>query len=127
MLVAALQAEWPRAIEELTSFPHIEEAAILSTCNRMELYVVALSWHRVRAAPRRQVLVSDSTRTCGATPTAARADPPALTVRCRRASCWQQGAAACAAGTGGAAAWSECCAAGKAWWWLAARGPRWAC
>ena len=43
-----LQAEWPRAIEELTSFPHIEEAAVLSTCNRMELYVVALSWHRVR-------------------------------------------------------------------------------
>lgn len=42
-----LQAEWPRAIEELTSFPHIEEAAVLSTCNRMELYVVALSWHRV--------------------------------------------------------------------------------
>ena len=44
----ALQAEWPRAIEELVSFPHIEEAAVLSTCNRMELYVVALSWHRVR-------------------------------------------------------------------------------
>ena len=42
-----LQAEWPRAIEELCSFPHIEEAAVLSTCNRMELYVVALSWHRV--------------------------------------------------------------------------------
>ncbi len=42
-----MQAEWPRAIEELTSFPHIEEAAVLSTCNRMELYVVALSWHRV--------------------------------------------------------------------------------
>ena len=43
----AHQAEWPRAIEELVSFPHIEEAAVLSTCNRMELYVVALSWHRV--------------------------------------------------------------------------------
>jgi glutamyl-tRNA reductase len=40
------EAEWPRAIAELTSFPHIEEAAVLSTCNRMELYVVALSWHR---------------------------------------------------------------------------------
>jgi glutamyl-tRNA reductase len=40
------EAEWPRAIEELCSFPHIEEAAVLSTCNRMELYVVALSWHR---------------------------------------------------------------------------------
>ena len=46
-----LQAEWPRAIEELTSFPHIEEAAVLSTCNRMELYVVALSWHRVSKLP----------------------------------------------------------------------------
>ncbi|KAK9841739.1 hypothetical protein WJX84_011851 [Apatococcus fuscideae] len=40
------EAEWPRAIEELVAFPHIEEAAILSTCNRMELYVVALSYHR---------------------------------------------------------------------------------
>ena len=46
--ISAHQAEWPRAIEELVSFPHIEEAAVLSTCNRMELYVVALSWHRVR-------------------------------------------------------------------------------
>ena len=43
-----LQAEWPRAIQELCSFPHIEEAGVLSTCNRLELYVVALSWHRVR-------------------------------------------------------------------------------
>jgi len=25
---------------------HIEEAAVLSTCNRMEVYVVALSQHR---------------------------------------------------------------------------------
>eukprot|EP00891_Asterochloris_glomerata_P001193 jgi/Astpho2/1193/e_gw1.00022.9.1_t len=40
------EAEWPRAIEELCSFPHIEEAAVLSTCNRMELYCVGLSWHR---------------------------------------------------------------------------------
>ncbi|KAK9843108.1 hypothetical protein WJX74_007123 [Apatococcus lobatus] len=44
--LAIPEAEWPRAIEELVSFPHIEEAAILSTCNRMELYVVALSYHR---------------------------------------------------------------------------------
>jgi len=36
----------PSAIEELTRYPHIEEAAVLSTCNRMELYVVAVSWHR---------------------------------------------------------------------------------
>ena len=40
------EAEWPRAIAELTSFPHIEEAAVLSTCNRMELYIVALSQRR---------------------------------------------------------------------------------
>lgn len=44
--LAIPEAEWPRAIEELTAFPHIEEAAVLSTCNRMEMYVVGLSWHR---------------------------------------------------------------------------------
>lgn len=44
--LAVPEAEWPRAIEELCSYPHIEEAGILSTCNRMELYVVAVSWHR---------------------------------------------------------------------------------
>jgi glutamyl-tRNA reductase len=44
--LAVPEAEWPRAIEELTAYPHIEEAAVLSTCNRMELYVVAVSWHR---------------------------------------------------------------------------------
>jgi len=38
--------EWNGAIGELTAFPHIEEAAVLSTCNRMELYIGALSWHR---------------------------------------------------------------------------------
>ncbi|KAG1657933.1 hypothetical protein FOA52_003012 [Chlamydomonas sp. UWO 241] len=44
--LAVPEAEWPRAIQELCQYPHIEEAAVLSTCNRMELYVVALSWHR---------------------------------------------------------------------------------
>lgn len=44
--LAVPEAEWPRAIQELCSFPHIEEAAILSTCNRMEIYVVAVSFHR---------------------------------------------------------------------------------
>lgn len=44
--LAVPEAEWPRAIEELCSYPHIEEAAVLSTCNRMELYIVAVSWHR---------------------------------------------------------------------------------
>lgn len=39
------EAEWPRAIAELTQYPHIEEAAVLSTCNRLELYAVLLSWH----------------------------------------------------------------------------------
>ncbi|CAN6450044.1 unnamed protein product [Victoria cruziana] len=44
--LAIPEAEWPRAIEELCGLNHIEEAAVLSTCNRMEIYVVALSWHR---------------------------------------------------------------------------------
>lgn len=44
--LATPESEWPRAIEQLCSFPHIEEAGVLSTCNRMEVYVVALSWHR---------------------------------------------------------------------------------
>ena len=44
--LAVPEAEWPRAIGELCAYPHIEEAAVLSTCNRMELYVVAASWHR---------------------------------------------------------------------------------
>ena len=44
--LAVPEAEWPRAIDELCAYPHIEEAACLSTCNRMELYVVAVSWHR---------------------------------------------------------------------------------
>mmetsp|Transcript_12494 Transcript_12494/g.21006 ORF Transcript_12494/g.21006 Transcript_12494/m.21006 type:complete len:527 (-) Transcript_12494:289-1869(-) len=44
--LAVAQAEWPRAIEELCAYPHIEEAGVLSTCNRMELYCVGLSWHR---------------------------------------------------------------------------------
>lgn len=44
--LAVPEAEWPRAIEELCSYPHIEEAAVLSTCNRMEIYVVAVSFHR---------------------------------------------------------------------------------
>lgn len=44
--LATPEAEWPRAIAELCELPHIEEAGVLSTCNRMEIYVVALSWHR---------------------------------------------------------------------------------
>ncbi|XP_075505204.1 glutamyl-tRNA reductase 2-like [Primulina tabacum] len=40
------EAQWPQAIGELCSLNHIEEAAVLSTCNRMEIYVVALSQHR---------------------------------------------------------------------------------
>ncbi|WJX35884.1 Glutamyl-tRNA reductase 1, chloroplastic [Trifolium repens] len=44
--LAIPEAEWPRAIAELCSLNHIEEAAVLSTCNRMEIYVVALSQHR---------------------------------------------------------------------------------
>uniref|UniRef100_A0A1D1Y724 Glutamyl-tRNA reductase n=1 Tax=Anthurium amnicola TaxID=1678845 RepID=A0A1D1Y724_9ARAE len=44
--LAVPEAQWPRAIAELCDLYHIEEAAVLSTCNRMEIYVVALSWHR---------------------------------------------------------------------------------
>ncbi|KAG2311344.1 hypothetical protein Bca52824_022901 [Brassica carinata] len=38
--------ELPLAISELCALNHIEEAAVLSTCNRMEIYVLALSHHR---------------------------------------------------------------------------------
>lgn len=44
--LAIPEAEWPRAIGELCGLNHIEEAAVLSTCNRLEIYVVALSQHR---------------------------------------------------------------------------------
>eukprot|EP01018_Ginkgo_biloba_P026640 Gb_19050 [translate_table: standard] len=44
--MAIPEADWPRAIGELCKFPHIQEAAVLSTCNRMEIYIVALSWQR---------------------------------------------------------------------------------
>ncbi|KAB2045068.1 hypothetical protein ES319_D01G135700v1 [Gossypium barbadense] len=44
--LAIPEAEMPRAIGELCGLNHIEEAAVLSTCNRMEIYVVALSQHR---------------------------------------------------------------------------------
>ncbi|KAL0732568.1 hypothetical protein Bca4012_008777 [Brassica carinata] len=44
--LAIPEADWPRAITELCGLNHIEEAAVLSTCNRMEIYVLALSRHR---------------------------------------------------------------------------------
>ncbi|XP_010462616.1 PREDICTED: glutamyl-tRNA reductase 2, chloroplastic-like [Camelina sativa] len=44
--LAIPEAEWPRAIADLCGLNHIEEAAVLSTCNRMEIYVLALSQHR---------------------------------------------------------------------------------
>mmetsp|Transcript_10325 Transcript_10325/g.33328 ORF Transcript_10325/g.33328 Transcript_10325/m.33328 type:complete len:536 (+) Transcript_10325:616-2223(+) len=37
---------WPEAIAELCELPHIEEAGVLSTCNRMEVYVSAVSFNR---------------------------------------------------------------------------------
>ncbi|GAA0182164.1 hypothetical protein LIER_30331 [Lithospermum erythrorhizon] len=40
------EAEWPKSIGSLCALNHIEEAAVLSTCNRMEIYVVALSQKR---------------------------------------------------------------------------------
>ncbi|KAL3634119.1 Glutamyl-tRNA reductase 1, chloroplastic [Castilleja foliolosa] len=44
--LAIPEADWPKAIGELCGLNHIEEAAVLSTCNRMEIYVVALSRNR---------------------------------------------------------------------------------
>ncbi|CAN5976606.1 unnamed protein product [Sphagnum jensenii] len=44
--LAVPEAEWPHAIAELSAQNHIEKATVLSTCNLMEIYVVALSWNR---------------------------------------------------------------------------------
>ncbi|MFS7917927.1 putative glutamyl-tRNA reductase [Helianthus anomalus] len=44
--LAIPEAKWPRAIKELCALNHIEEAALLCTCNRMKIYVVTLSQHR---------------------------------------------------------------------------------
>jgi glutamyl-tRNA reductase len=44
--LAIPEAQWPHAIAEICNLSHIEEAAVLSTCNRMEVYFVALSWNR---------------------------------------------------------------------------------
>ncbi|RDY06683.1 Glutamyl-tRNA reductase 2, chloroplastic, partial [Mucuna pruriens] len=44
--LAIPEAQWARVIMDLCALNHIEEAAVLSTCNRMEIYVVALSQHR---------------------------------------------------------------------------------
>lgn len=44
--MAVPEDKWEEAIKALCAYPHVEEAGILSTCNRMEIYVVGLSWHR---------------------------------------------------------------------------------
>lgn len=44
--LAIPEAEWPLAITQLCALNHIEEAAVLSTCNRIEIYVSALSRYR---------------------------------------------------------------------------------
>merc|ERR1719159_2139031 len=44
--LAVPEDRWEDAVRQLTSYPHIEEAGILSTCNRLELYAVAYSWNR---------------------------------------------------------------------------------
>ncbi|KAG5023224.1 hypothetical protein AAZX31_07G170000 [Glycine max] len=44
--LAIPESHWAQAIKDLCALNHIEEAAVLSTCNRMEIYVVALSQHR---------------------------------------------------------------------------------
>ena len=37
------EAQIEKAIAHLCSYPHIEEAAILSTCNRLEIYIVMVA------------------------------------------------------------------------------------
>mmetsp|Transcript_33283 Transcript_33283/g.53288 ORF Transcript_33283/g.53288 Transcript_33283/m.53288 type:complete len:550 (-) Transcript_33283:306-1955(-) len=44
--LAVPEDKWEEAVAQLCSYPHVEEAGILSTCNRLEIYVVGLSWHR---------------------------------------------------------------------------------
>jgi len=44
--LAVPEDRWADAVRDLCASPHVEEACILSTCNRMELYSVGLSWHR---------------------------------------------------------------------------------
>ncbi|UPR01736.1 glutamyl-tRNA reductase [Chloropicon primus] len=44
--LAVAESEWNECVSDLTAYPHVDEACILSTCNRMELYCNALSWHR---------------------------------------------------------------------------------
>ena len=50
--LAIPDAERPRAIEELASYPHIEEAAILTTCNRLEIYAVTTDFNKGERAAR---------------------------------------------------------------------------
>ena len=38
--LAISQDDWPAAIQELCALTHVQEAAVLSTCNRFELYVL---------------------------------------------------------------------------------------
>ncbi|KAL2343883.1 hypothetical protein Fmac_005168 [Flemingia macrophylla] len=40
------EAQWAHVIQDLCALNHIQEAAVISTCNRMEIYVLALSQHR---------------------------------------------------------------------------------
>ncbi|KAK2079505.1 hypothetical protein QBZ16_001899 [Prototheca wickerhamii] len=44
--LAVPETEWPRASAELCAYPHIQEASVLSTCNRLEIYLVGLSFRR---------------------------------------------------------------------------------
>ncbi|KAK7368880.1 hypothetical protein VNO80_10913 [Phaseolus coccineus] len=44
--LAISEDRWSQVIKDLCDFNHVEEAAVLSTCNRMEIYFVALSQSR---------------------------------------------------------------------------------
>ena len=44
--LAVPKDQWAAAIDEIVLFPHVAEAAVLSTCNRMEIYVMAEDYEK---------------------------------------------------------------------------------
>ena len=42
--LAVAKEDWPVAIEQLVQYSHIQEAGVLSTCNRMEVRAACLFW-----------------------------------------------------------------------------------
>ncbi|ERM98693.1 hypothetical protein AMTR_s00109p00136110 [Amborella trichopoda] len=44
--LAIKEEKWPCVVQELCNLDHIDEAAVLSTCNRVEIYFVTGSWNK---------------------------------------------------------------------------------